>query len=121
MHQAIDGESCFSSGGATASSIAAFDFLLQLGSAHLQHFGCAIQNLATQVGRGLRPAAKCRASCGDRIAKILLRGTTVIRQQRAVVRARRKYSPVFAANELAANQQLVGLLNCEARLSSWHS
>ena len=72
-----------------------------------QHLSGAIEDLAPVVGGGLGPAV-LRRPCGhDGVAKILARGPAVIVQMRAIRAPGFEAAPAFAADELAADVELV--------------
>src|SRR5437660_2259720 len=92
----------------------------QLAAPPFQHFGRAIQNLATQTRAAFRPArdgASCRP---DRIAKIFSRCTTVIGQHLPVRITRGDDASIFPAGEFSADEKLVSFQHCQPAPLSGH-
>src|SRR5437762_9623096 len=120
MHESIHSQRRFSGGRRSSRAVGTGDLALQFAFPHFEHLGRAIQDLATQICALCRPSTKGCSRRYYRVAKILFRGPTKIRQHAALRVERRKHAAIFATHKFSADVKLVSLLNLETRLCFAH-
>ena len=111
MHQAVNGGGGLCRGCGIARAIGAGQLVLQLGAAHFQHLGRAIENLAAQIGALLGPVAEGAPRRHHGVTKILFRGAAEICQDLATPSLSGEDTAIFSAHELAADKKFIGFLN----------
>src|SRR5262249_27795240 len=89
------------------------NLVLELFMAILQHLRLPIEDLSPQVSGLARPTGESRSRRDHRIPKIFSRGEANIFQVVPTSRLRGEIAATFAADEISADIQLVGLTNVQ--------